>query len=63
MPEPPQAARQRRLGAARPVKIDTTKAHSARMYDYYLGGWSDPASSWSRSGARKAPGRAPQRRK
>jgi hypothetical protein len=38
MPESPQAARIQRADAARPVKIDTTKPHSARIYDYYLGG-------------------------
>ena len=38
MPESPQAARVQRPDAPRSVKIDTTKPHSARIYDYYLGG-------------------------
>jgi S-adenosyl methyltransferase len=38
MPESPQAARAQRADAGRAVKIDTTKPHSARIYDYYLGG-------------------------
>jgi SAM-dependent methyltransferase len=39
MPDSPQAQQQPgRPAAASPVRIDTTKPHSARMYDYYLGG-------------------------
>jgi SAM-dependent methyltransferase len=38
MPESPRVTRVRRQDPGRPVKIDTTKPHSARMYDYYLGG-------------------------